>query len=168
MGYINPVDWEIRVSVLVNGELRDFIVDTGSQATIITEQSFRGIPAKLEKTDLRLVSADGSPLGILGKCYIILSNKGMHIKCMALVVRGARRNLIGIVESIRLKMIVVVNSITKCEFDPFQTFPSIFQGLGTLPYIFKITLREGTKPYRINAPRPIAHGLRDKAKTLKS
>ena len=163
MGYINPVDWEIRVSVLVNGELRDFIVDTGSQATIITEQSFRGIPAKLEKTDLRLVSADGSPLGILGKCYIILSNKGMHIKCMALVVRGARRNLIGIVESIRLKMIVVVNSITKCEFDPFQTFPSIFQGLGTLPYIFKITLREGTKPYRINAPRPIAHGLRDKA-----
>jgi len=77
----------------------------------------------------------------------------------------ASRNLLGVDEIYRLNLIAVVNSLTTkdASFNPFEVYPKLFEGLGTMPETLKILLRQGTQPYCLYSPRSIPVGLRDKA-----
>ena len=50
------------------------------------------------------------------------------------MVRGASRNLLGVDEIYRLNLIAVVNSLTTkvASFNPFEVYPKLFEGLGTM------------------------------------
>ena len=77
------------------------------------------------------------------------------------MVRGASRNLLGVDTIYRLNLIAVVNSLTTkyASFNPFQAYPKLFEGLGTMPETFKILLKQDTQPYCLYSPRSIPVGL---------
>jgi len=62
--------------------------------------------------------------------------------------------------------LAVVNSLNKVDviFDPYKEYFGLFNGLGVMPEVFKITMKDNVKSYRLCAPRTIAAGLKDKAK----
>ena len=45
-----------------------------------------------------------------------------------------------------------------------KEFPRLFTGLGAIPGLFSVELKENTKLYHLLSPRPTAVGLYDKAK----
>ena len=86
---------------------------------------------------------------------------------LASIIKNATRNLLGIVEIRGLNLLAVVNSIqpNKKAFDPYKDFPVLFEGLGTMPDVYKIVMKSDVKPYKIRTPRSIAIGLREKARS---
>jgi len=97
----------------------------------------------------------------------IIRKKGLRrsIKTWVSVLRGASRNLLGIDKIYRLNLIAIVNSLTTKDesFNPFEVYPKLFEGSGTMPETFKILLKQGTQPYCLYFPRSKPVGLREKA-----
>ena len=126
----------------------------------------RDLRLEFRKPSKCLVRADGSPLNVVGESDVTLTNKGYSVDCTSSIIRGARRNLLGIVEIHGLHLLHVVNSMS-CNlsvFDSFKLFSDLFQGLGTMPDVFRIVLKPDTVPFKIFTPRSIPIGLREKAK----
>ena len=158
---------EFRVYVDVNGRGVDFTLDTGSDVTIITETTSRDLRLELTKPSRYLVGADSTPLNVVGESVVELNNKGLIVSSLASIIKNATRNLLGIVEIRSLNLLAIVNSIrpSREAFDPYKVFKVLFEGLGTMPDVYKIVLRSDVKPYKIRTPRPIAIGLREKARS---
>ena len=89
-----------------------------------------------------LVGANHERLEIVGESDIDLNSKGRQIARTVSVIKGAKRNLLGIAEIRRLNLLAVVNSLAMVgnSFDPMREFPSLFDGLGVMPDVFNITL----------------------------
>ena len=158
----SDLEFRIYIHVDVNGKGGDFTLDTGSEVTIITEPTSRDLKLELSSPSVDLVGADVNSLNVLGECEIELMNKGLSIDALSFILKGANRNLLGIVEIRKLHLLAVVNSLVKCEFkfNPFELFKELFQGLGTMPEVFRINQKDDTRPYKIWAPRSIPLGLR--------
>ena len=151
--------------MLVNGEPVSFTLDTGSEVTILTEKVSKSLHLQLNKPTMLLVGANNKKLEVLGESTVDLTNKGKTVPTLVSVLKGAKRNLLGVAEIRKLNLLAVVNSLSTStkKFDVFQEFSELFEGLGTMPEVFKINLRDDIKTFRLNAPRPIAAGLREKA-----
>ena len=111
-----------------------------------------------------LLGAGGAPLQVVGEANVCLESRRKSTSALVSVVQGARRNLLGRDQIWELDLLAIVNAISSEAFDPLKQFPKLFTGLGKMPGVFKITLAEGTQPYRLFSPRPIPAGLREKAK----
>ena len=150
----------------VNGRNVNFVLDTGSDVTIITEQTSRDL--NLELTDPRrlLIGADSSPLKVVGESVVELNNKGLITTAVASILENATRNLLGIAEIRKLNLLAIVSSIQpNCKaFDPYGVFPELFEGLGTMPDVYRVVMKEDVTPFRICTPRTVPIGLRDKAR----
>lgn len=113
------------------------------------------------------MGADSTPLNVIAESLVELCNKGLVMPTLASIIKNATRNLLGIVEIRGLNLLAVVNSIqpNKKAFDPYKDFPVLFEGLGTMPDVYKIVMKSDVKPYKIRTPRSIAIGLREKARS---
>ena len=80
------------------------------------------------------------------------------------VLKGSTSNLLGICELRELNLFAVINALCDTKFDPLEEFKEVFEGLGTMPGLFKIKLKDDFEPVRLFSPRPIAAGLREQAK----
>jgi hypothetical protein len=119
---------------------------------------------KLNKPERCLTSADGSDLNIKGVCDVNIKGTYSSIDTEIYVLKGSKRNLLGVPELTGLNLLAVVNAMCSNEFDPIKQFPKLFKGLGIMPGLFKIELKADVKPVRLFSPRPIAAGLRKAAK----
>ena len=157
---------EFRVCIDVNGRGVDFTLDTGSDVTIITDQTSRDLELELENPSRFLVGADSTPLSVAGESLVELNNKGLVLTALASIVKNATRNLLGIAEIRGLNLLAIVNSIqpSREAFDPYKVYTQLFEGLGTMPEVYRIIMKPGVTPYKIRTPRPIAIGLREKAR----
>lgn len=114
-----------------------------------------------------LLGADGKQIELVGELRgVTLSTKHFdrHTKSIVYVVKGGSHNLLSLTHTLELGLLVIVNSMRSSGFDPLIKYRDLFKGLGTMPEMFNITMKPGVKPYRLFSPRPIAAGLRDKAK----
>ena len=148
----------------VNGVDVVFALDTGAQATVLTKSSFDRLDVKLGTPRRILVGAGGGLLKHLGEAPVVLTSKRKSVRCVVSVVDGVVKNLLGIDEIERLGLVSVVSTIGTRPFDPLERYSGVFVGLGTMPDTFSINLREDARPYQLFSPRPIAAGLREKAK----
>lgn len=148
----------------VNGKNVDFILDTGAEVSTITEQTLCELDIELEKPKKCLTGADGSNLNVLGTAAVRIKGNCRSTDSKIFVLKGSRRNLLGLPDLRKLNLLAVVNSLVSNMFDPMKIFPKVFEGLGTLPGSFRIHVKQGTEPKCIFAPRPIAAGYKVKAK----
>jgi len=142
----------------------EFCLDTGAQVTVLTYSTFCSLGLPIVNVKSILTGADGKRLDICGGVELFIKNRKKNTTCLAYVVNGANRNLLGADQILDLGLLIVVNSVCENAFNVFQCFPKLFQGLGTMPGEFSISLKEDTVPVCLYAPRNIAAGLRDKAK----
>ena len=118
----------------------------------------------MKNVDRQLSSADGSQLNVLGACDVRIDSAYNSMNSEVYVLKGAKLNLLGISELMQLNLLAVVNAMCSIEFDPVKKFSKVFAGLGTMPGVFTIDMKANVQPVRLYAPRPIAAGLRQKAK----
>lgn len=153
-----------KVDLNVNGVITPFILDTGADVTVITENTSKHLGANIVNTAKNLTGASGKPLKVVGEISMkIVSKQSKSIHTTGFIVKGAMNNLLGREQIQQLGLIHVVNSIT-CETIEKQ-HPTLFQGLGTLADEFKINVDDGVTPYNLTVPRRVPLGLQDQVKT---
>ena len=111
-----------------------------------------------------LTGADGSLLNVLGVATVDIKSTYRATKATIYILKGSTRNLLGMPELRNLNLLAIVNGIENQKFDPVAAFPNVFSGLGTMPGQFTICLKKDYEAKRLFSPRPIAIGLKDKAK----
>lgn len=149
----------------VNGESVDFTIDTGADVTVLTCKTFERLGTRLNQPSKLLLSADGSKLDVVGEANVSIKSKHKSIDTTVSVVKGAKRDLLGVEQVRDLGLLAIVNAVCRKSFEPFVEFAKLFEGLGKMPGVFSISLKRDTEPLRLLAPRPIAAGLREKAKS---
>ena len=137
----------------------DFVVDTGADVTVLTEQDSSRLGLRLREPETRLKGAGGNDLHVVGETRVVMKSKGGLITgAKVSVVRGARVNLLGVPEINALQLIQVVNSIQE---EVERDYPGLYGELGSLPDTFEIKVREGAIPRAIPVPRRVPLGLRE-------
>ena len=112
------------------------------------------------KPNKLLKGADGRTLKVLGEVDVTLaSQRGNTTETSAFVVCGASSNLLGKKEIKSLGLVSVVNSVGVENI--VTKYEKIFHGLGTLPEVFTIHMKEDAIPYNISTPRRVPVGLRE-------
>ena len=139
-------------------------MDTGADVTVINYRTFEKLGIELVKPTRLLTSANGRELGVYGEVEVKIMSKRASTTTRVSVMKGAKRNLLGVGQIRSLGLIAIIDAVCARSFDPLTEFPTLFEGLGTLPGTFEINLEEGTKPLHLYSPRVIAAGLCDKAK----
>ena len=132
-----------------------FIIDTGADVSIITEDTVRELGCGWGPPKRKLCGAGGRPLKVKGEAELRIQGKERLIKVTASVVEGARANLLGKRE---IKELGIVKLVGRINVE--ASFPELYGELGTLPEEFQIKLKEGAVPFAIHVPRRLPIGLR--------
>ena len=140
-----------------------FVLDTGADVTVITEKTFSKLACSGTDPSKVLKGADGKVLKVMHETSLVMTSKrGTSTTASAFVVKGATNNLLGKQEIRELQIISVVCNVRKETItDDFQ---DMFEGLGTLPEVFKINLKPYDQPYNLRVPRRVPIGLRDQVR----
>jgi transposase InsO family protein len=140
-----------------------FVLDTGADVTVLTEKTFAKLACPGSSPSKVLKGADGNVLKVKCEtCVEMTSKHGMSTVANAFVVRGATNNLLGKREINDLEIISVVCNVQRDSIT--DRFQDLFEGLGTLPEVFKINLTPGGRAYNLNVPRRVPIGLRERVK----
>lgn len=152
-----------NINLNVNGQNIPFILDTGADVTVVTENTYKRLGANFVSTDRCLTGASGKPLKVIGEIHMqIVSKQNKSVSTTGFIVKGAMNNLLGKDQIQQLGLIQVVNNIT-CETIE-KRHPKLFHGLGTLKEEFTINVDEGAIPFNLTVPRRIPLGLQDQVK----
>ncbi len=92
-------------------------------------------------------------LDIVGELTVILSYKQTSSPQQVFVVRGLKRNLLGLPAITALNLAARLDSTIDYKTLIEESFPSIFQGLGNLWEPYEIKLQPDAKPYALYTPR---------------
>jgi hypothetical protein len=141
------------------------VFDTGAEVSTITENTVRSLDLQVVQPEKGLSGADGSALRVTGMSNVCIKSTFRSVNAPVYVLKGAKRNLLGLPELRQLNLLAVINSMNVMGFDPIKEYKKTFEGLGTLPGIFKIRLRRDAEPKCTYAPRSIAAGLKERARS---
>jgi len=125
---------------------------------ILMPENARLFGLTIRPTSVILVGSSGDRLPMRGETHLNVSTKTKSTTTTALVVTNAGKNLLGRSEIVSLGLLKQC-SFAEAQFDPIQEFPKLSTGLGTMPGVFKINLRENAVPYCLYVPRTIPAGL---------
>ncbi len=92
-------------------------------------------------------------LDIVGELTVTLSYKQTSSPQQIFVVRGLKRNLLGLPAITALNLAARLDSTIDYKTLIEESFPSIFQGLGNLGEPYEIKLQPDAKPYALYTPR---------------
>ena len=148
----------------VNGIDVKFTFDTGADVSTLTEKTSKKLGLVLKQPERQLTGADGSNSKVAGVSEICIKSTYCCVNAPIYVLSGSKSNLLGMPELRQLNLLAVVNATCTNEFDPVKKFNKVFEGLGTMPGLFSISLKKDVEPVKLFAPRSIAAGLRQQAK----
>ena len=104
----------MRLELDVNGKPVEFVLDTGSQASLIKSSTWKLLKSPLYKTDQVLLSAGGHALDVKGKTVVNITGKRSATTALVYVVGDAQDNLLGHDErSFLLFMMVAVKVLLR-------------------------------------------------------
>ena len=148
----------------VNGKRVEFTFDTGAEVSTINEETAKMLDLNLEEPQRQLKGADGSALKVSGVATVKIKSNFRSVESPVYVLVGSKKNLLGMPQLRQLNLLAVINAMCVEEFNPIKDFAKVFKGLGTMPGLFKITMKRGIEPVKLFSPRSIPAGLRDQAK----
>ena len=134
----------------------EFTFDTGTDVSTRTKKASKKLGLNLKEPEQTLNGADGNRLHVLGVADVAIKSTYIAIDTSVNILKGYRRNLLGMPEIKRLYLLAVINALCANKLDPLKEFPKTFEGLGTMPGIFSIDSSRNAAPVRFYAPRPIA------------
>ncbi|XP_039890321.1 uncharacterized protein K02A2.6-like [Simochromis diagramma] len=160
------------VPLAINGTLVTLKLDTGAKANLISLSDIKEMKEKpkIQKAKSALKDYNGQEIESFGTCRLKVTVKDkVHHLCFS-VVAEAHESLLGdkACEDLGLVRRVYyintdVDSPPDSVGDIVQSFADVFKGLGTLPFTYKIALKENAKPV-VHAARRVPVPLKDKLK----
>ena len=152
-------------TITVNGTEFKFKLDTGAEATAITEDTYKLLPnTVLQKPRKTLQGPAKQCLEVLGQFQATLRHKHKSSTQTLYVVRGLKTNLLGLPAITSLELLCRMDAVA-CDTDVVHTrYPTLFKGLGTLGDDYTIKVKDDATPYSLCTPRNVAIPLREKVK----
>ncbi|KAL5479382.1 hypothetical protein EMCRGX_G022901 [Ephydatia muelleri] len=152
-------------SVQLNGKTVQFKLDTGSEVTVISCNTFKTLGCQELKTSSKILYGPGKqPLDVMGQFVAKITYKNAHSQEPIFVVRGLNSNLLGLPALRALQLVARTDAISQYEEQIYQKYPHLFTGLGTLGPEYTIKLKANALPYALSTPRSVPLPLRDKVK----
>ena len=154
-----------RLSLLLNGVLTEFDIDTGAEVSVISETQHQKIGSPfLSPPAKRLRGPSNYSLPVTGCFTGALKRGSQEVQQDVYVVKNLHRHLLGRPAIDALGLAVRVGAIFDGDTSPVQLFPQLFQGLGKLEGEYEIKLRPDSKPFAISVPRRVAVPLMGKVR----
>lgn len=161
--------------MLVNGTVVTFKIDTEAKANLINEKDLKALadkPKTITNNAMSLKAYNNQPIKTIGGCKLKVTAKGkLHNLMFTIVPNGHELILgdevyedLGLVKRIyqinsdSIKMDKQGNSLSQIQGEE-STHSSVFKGHGTLPYSYKIQLKENAIPV-VHAPRRVPAPLK--------
>eukprot|EP00731_Ephydatia_muelleri_P025358 Em0017g441a len=149
----------------LNGKTVQFKLDTGSEVTVISCNTFKTLGCQELKTSSKILYGPGKqPLDVMGQFLAKITYKDAHSQEPIFVVRGLNSNLLGLPALRALQLVARTDAISQYEEQIYQKYPHLFTGLGTLGPEYTIKLKANALPYALSMPRSVPLPLRDKVK----
>ncbi|UYV78016.1 hypothetical protein LAZ67_15003200 [Cordylochernes scorpioides] len=161
----NSNDWKVYVKVDKIKIL--FKMDTGADVNIIPQEIYfkNFAHKKLCKPDIQLLGPRQVKLHVIGKFTALIEKDGRSIPGEIFVVPQLMQPLLSGKASESLNIIKRLQSIEKRNsLNPFEEYPKLFTGLGTLQGSYTIKLKDESQPHAIYTPRRIPIPLLNKTK----
>ncbi|UYV67540.1 hypothetical protein LAZ67_5001162 [Cordylochernes scorpioides] len=161
----NTNDWKVYVKVDKIKIL--FKMDTGADVNIIPQEIYfkNFAHKKLCKPDIQLLGPRQVKLHVIGKFTALIEKDGRSIPGEIFVVPQLMQPLLSGKACESLNLIKILQSIEKRNsLNPFEEYPKLFTGLGTLQGSYTIKLKDESQPHAIYTPRRIPIPLLNKTK----
>ena len=148
-------------TVQVNGRDITFKLDTGAEVSAISTEAYEILlKPPLTPPGKRLFGPSRQPLDTAGEFQAEISCKGKSEVQPIYVVKGLKKNLLGLPAIAALQLAVRIDATSGSEGADqksaiLQKFPAVFQGLGNLGEEFEIYLKPDAKPYSLYTPRQV-------------
>ena len=154
------------VTLLLNGKLIQFEIDTSAEVTVISQQTHEEIGSPpLSSPQRTLRGPSNHVLPVIGQFTGKLGREGREVEQVIFVVKELRRHLLGRPAIETLDLAVRIGIVKGEERQsPINQFPSLFQGLGKLEGEYSIKLQEGAEPFTLTVPRRVAIPLMKQVK----
>ena len=149
--------------IKINGQEIVFKLDTGAEATAVSMKTFKTLKSiQLQQSAKVLCGPNNQPLKVLGQTSVQLTYNGRSCNQSIYVIKDLKNNLLGLPAITALQLLIKVDSIQPGNVQ--QSFPKLFQGLGTLKGDYQIQLKPDAKPYALYTARNVPIPLRGKVK----
>ncbi|UYV82799.1 K02A2.6-like, partial [Cordylochernes scorpioides] len=146
----NSNDWKVYVEV---DKIKMFFkMDTGSDVNIIPQKIYfkNFAHKKLCKPDIQLLGPRQVKLHVMGKFTALIEKYGRRIPGEIFVVPQLMQPLLSGKASESLNLIKRLQPIEKRNsLNPFEKYPKLFTGLGTLQGSYTIKLKDESQPHAI-------------------
>ena len=141
-----------------------FKVDTGAQVTAVGEDTYKSLdPGPLKKPSKVLYGPTQQRLNAIGQFSAKITVGSRMCKQTIFVVRGLRRNLMGLPAITSLDVARQIGE-TIVASNVKEHFPKIFDGLGNLGEEYLVKLKGDAVPYSLFTPRNVAIPLHEKVR----
>ena len=154
-------------SIQLNGKRVHFKLDTGSEVTVASCNTFKTLGhQELETPSKILYGPSKQLLDVMGQFAAKITYKNAHSQGKKFVVRGLNLNLLELPALRALQLVARTDAISHDEEQIYiyQKYPHLFTGLGTLGPVYIIKQKADAKPYALSTPRSILLPLREKVK----
>ena len=118
---------------------------------------------KLVKTATKLKAYNGTPISVVGKCFVEVRHKGEVLQIPFIVADTQAAPILGLQTSSRFQLIKRIESVTRSMPNYTNGFNDCFGELGKLPKVHHITMKNNAVPM-IHPPRRIPIAIQDKVK----
>ena len=145
-----------QVTLHLNDNPTEFQIDTGAEASIISEGTHQKIGSpSLSQVMQTFKGPDQRILPILGRFTGRLRKDDVEVEQEIFVAKEVHKPLLGQPAIEALGLVQRIRGIRTKQLNPVEQFPSLFQGLGKLQGQYSIKLQEGAKPYALTTPRRV-------------
>ena len=122
-----------------------FKFDTGAEATAVSMKTFKTLSNfRLQKSAKVLCGPNNQSLKVMGQATVQFTYNGKSSKQIIYVIMDLKTNLLGLPAITALQLLIKVDSIQPGKMQ--QSFPKLFQGLGTLKGDYHIQLKPDARP----------------------
>ena len=154
-----------RSNILIGNTEANFKLDTGAEATAITEDTYKLLTnVVLQKPRKTLHGPAKQCLDVLGQFQATLCHQNTSSTQTLYVIRGLKTNLLGLPAITSLGLLYRMDAVV-CNTDAVHTkYPMLFKGLGTLGDKYTIKIKDDATPYSLCTPRNVAIPMREKVR----
>lgn len=165
-----------NVPLLANGTIITFKIDTGAKANLINENDLKALaekPKRVMNKAMSLMAYNNEPIETRGGCRLKVTAKGKQHNLMFTIVPSGHESILGDKASEDLGLVKRIYQINSDDSENpnirqpqnegsesiVNRYADVFRGHGTLPYTYKIQLKEDAVPV-VHAPRRVPAPLK--------
>ena len=113
--HVDMIDGDWNVDLNVSGSMINFKIDTGAQIDVLPHREYLKLHKrpKLVKPATKLKAYNGTPISVVGKCFVEVRHKGEVLQIPFIVADMQAAPILGLQTSSRFQLIKCIESVTR-------------------------------------------------------